>query len=76
MDVTGVRGDGYEEGIERTRAKLGHDRRSVQLAVKNDAKEDASGEIPQKELEILSNVDRCVGIFLYYCNNLPTYDIL
>lgn len=65
LDVTGVRGDGYEEGIERTRAKLGHDRRSVQLAVKNDAKGDPSGEIPQKELEILGNVDRYVGIFLF-----------
>ena len=58
LDVTGVRGDGYEEGIERTRAKLGHDRRSVQLAVKNDAKEEVTGEIPQKELEVLKNVDR------------------
>lgn len=58
LDVTGVKGDGYEEGIERTRAKLGYDRRSVQLAAMNDAKEAATGEIPKKELEILTSVDR------------------
>lgn len=70
LDVTGVRGDGYEEGIERTRAKLGHDRRSVQLAVKGDAKEDSFGEIPQKELDILQNVDRCV---LFSFLSVPNY---
>ncbi|KAI5118255.1 hypothetical protein M0805_008189 [Coniferiporia weirii] len=70
LDATGVKGDGYEEGIERTRAKLGHDRRSVQLAVMNDAKEAANGEIPQKELEILSKVDR-YGFFV-----IPSHDRL
>ena len=60
LDVTGVKGDGYEDGIERTRAKLGHDRRSVQLAAMNDARDKAVGEIAEKELKLLSNVDRYV----------------
>ena len=65
LDVTGVKGDGYEEGIERTRAKLGHDRRSVQLAAMNDAKEAATGEVPTKELELLTKVDRYVSHQIY-----------
>ncbi|THG98954.1 hypothetical protein EW145_g7345 [Phellinidium pouzarii] len=70
LEFTGVKGDGYEEGIERTRAKLGHDRQSVQLAVRGDAKEDNKGDIAQKELDILSNVDR-YGFFV-----VPSHDRL
>ena len=57
LDVTGVRGDGYEEGIERTRAKLGHDRLSVQLAAANGG----SGKEETKEIEMLRKLDRCVS---------------
>lgn len=58
LDVTGVRGDGYEEGIERTRAKLGHDhdRLSVQLAALNGGKEET------KEFEMLRTLDRWVHL--------------
>lgn len=56
LDVTGVRGDGYEEGIERTRAKLGHDRLSVQLA----ALAGESGGEESKEIEMLRKLDRYV----------------
>ena len=65
LDVTGVKGDGYEEGIERTRAKLGHDRRSVQLAVRNDARGDIRGELSDEEIQVLKSVDRYVLLFLF-----------
>ncbi|KAH8110681.1 RabGAP/TBC [Phellopilus nigrolimitatus] len=70
LDTTGVKGDGYEEGIERTRAKLGHDRQSVQLAAINDAKEEARGDVPTKELELLGSLDR-YGFFV-----VPSHDRL
>ncbi|KAL5494688.1 hypothetical protein ACEPAI_149 [Sanghuangporus weigelae] len=68
LDVTGVKGDGYEEGVERTRAKLGHDRRSVQIALRNDARGDITGELSDEELRLLENVDR-YGFF-----NTPSHD--
>ncbi|KAL5533665.1 hypothetical protein ACEPAG_125 [Sanghuangporus baumii] len=68
LDVTGVKGDGYEEGVERTRAKLGHDRRSVQLALRNDARGDITGELSDEELRLLGSVDR-YGFF-----NTPSHD--
>lgn len=64
LDVTGVKGDGYEDGIERTRAKLGHDRRSVQLAAMTDARDKTVGEIAEKELKLLGDVDRYVNVKL------------
>ncbi|KAL5519521.1 hypothetical protein ACEPAH_1204 [Sanghuangporus vaninii] len=68
LDVTGVKGDGYEEGVERTRAKLGHDRRSVQIALRNDARGDITGELSEEELRLLESVDR-YGFF-----NTPSHD--
>lgn len=61
LEVTGVKGDGYEEGVERTRAKLGHNRESVQLAAaRSEARGlgDEASDITQKELEILKSLDR------------------
>lgn len=59
LDASGVRGDGYEEGIERTRAKLGHDRRSVQMAAQNEARsENEERVISQKEMDMLKGLDR------------------
>lgn len=61
LEVTGVKGDGYEEGVERTRAKLGHNRESVQLAAAQSearALGDEASDITQKELEILKSLDR------------------
>ena len=68
LDVTGVKGDGYEDGVERTRAKLGHDRRSVQLAAMSDARDlrAADGEVAEKELRLLSCVDRFVFTPLHF----------
>ena len=63
LNVTGVRGDGYEEGVERTRAKLGHNRESVQLAAAQSEARIAGEEgvdITAKELEILKSLDRYV----------------
>lgn len=72
LDVTGVKGDGYEDGVERTRAKLGHDRRSVQLAAVNNAKDPVLSDIPEKELTVLSNVDRLVFPSSPLCSSLTS----
>lgn len=73
LEVTGVKGDGYEEGVERTRAKLGHNRESVQLAAaRSEARalgEEAS-DITQKELEILKSLDRYAVFSNHEAQNL------
>lgn len=60
LDVYGVKGDGFEDGVERTRAKVGGSRAS-QLNAEN-ALADASEkqhELNEKEIEILASLDRC-----------------
>jgi USP6 N-terminal-like protein len=54
-----VKGDGYEEGVERTRAKMGPSRNS-QLNAENALadKSEKMGELNPKEIETLSNLDR------------------
>lgn len=56
LEVSGVRGDGYEEGIERTRARLGSNRHS-QLTAEISAREKTKSLNP-KEFELLGAVDR------------------
>ena len=62
LDVSGVRGDGYEEGEELTRARLGSGRGNLPSPPPNTAKQLASEakELNKKEIEILSQLDRPV----------------
>jgi USP6 N-terminal-like protein len=59
LDVYGVKGDGYEEGIERTRAKLGDSPESQMTADSAlcDGTEKVQ-ELSPKELETLASLDR------------------
>ncbi|KAF9072722.1 rab-GTPase-TBC domain-containing protein [Rhodocollybia butyracea] len=71
LDVTGVKGDGYEEGVERTRARIG-DSRASQLhaeAALGDGTE-KSKELDPKEAQLLAAVDR-YGFF-----SSPSHDRL
>lgn len=61
LEASGVKGDGYEEGIERTRARIGTSR-SSQLqadAALGDGKE-KTRDLDEKEIQVLKSVDRCV----------------
>ena len=65
LEVVGVRGDGYAEGVERTRARVGSNRESGIRAL------EALGDIAEKkrdltprEIEILASLDRSVRIHL------------
>ncbi|GLB43592.1 putative protein with domain in Tre-2, BUB2p, and Cdc16p [Lyophyllum shimeji] len=71
LEASGVKGDGYEEGVERTRARVGPSRTS-QLnadAALGDGSE-KSRELDPKEIETLASVDR-YGFFA-----LPSHDRL
>ncbi|KDQ63081.1 hypothetical protein JAAARDRAFT_121149 [Jaapia argillacea MUCL 33604] len=71
LDMTGVKGDGYEEGVERTRARVGGSRMSELRAEQaiGDGTEKAQELTPQ-EIELLSSVDR-YGFFV-----IPSHDRL
>lgn len=59
LEASGVKGDGYEEGIERTRAKIGKNRQS-QLqadAALGDGME-KKRDLNVKEIQVLQSVDR------------------
>ena len=67
LEASGVKGDGYEEGIERTRARIGTSR-SSQLqadAALGDGKE-KTRDLDEKEIQVLKSVDRCV-----FSTNIP-----
>ncbi|KAL0951858.1 hypothetical protein HGRIS_008518 [Hohenbuehelia grisea] len=71
LEVSGVKGDGYEEGVERTRARVGTNRQSQKNA------EDALGDGSEKrqtlkpgEVELLRTLDR-YGFF-----SVPSHDRL
>jgi USP6 N-terminal-like protein len=71
LDITGVKGDGYEEGVERTRARIG-DSRSSQLnaeAAIGDGTEKTK-ELDPEEAQLLALVDR-YGFF-----SSPSHDRL
>lgn len=59
LEVCGVRGDGYEEGVERTRARVGGSRASELRAQEalGDADE-KTRELTPQEMGILSSLDR------------------
>jgi len=59
LEASGVKGDGYEEGVERTRARVGNSR-SSQLqadAALGDGQE-KKRDLDPKELQVLRSVDR------------------
>lgn len=59
LEVLGVKGDGYEEGVERTRARLGQSRASELMgesALGSDA--DKKRELSPQEVEMLASLDR------------------
>ncbi|KAJ4485562.1 rab-GTPase-TBC domain-containing protein [Lentinula aciculospora] len=71
LDISGVKGDGYEEGVERTRARIG-DSRASQLnaeAALGDGTEKTK-ELDPKEAQLLAVVDR-YGFF-----SSPSHDRL
>ncbi|KAJ3506344.1 hypothetical protein NLJ89_g6917 [Agrocybe chaxingu] len=59
LEASGVRGDGYEEGIERTRARVGNSRAS-QLEADSAIADgtEKKRDLDAKELQVLRNVDR------------------
>ena len=61
LEASGVKGDGYEEGIERTRARIGTSRTSQMQADQalGDEKE-KTRDLDEKEVQVLKSVDRCV----------------
>ncbi|KAA1471422.1 RabGAP TBC [Dentipellis sp. KUC8613] len=71
LDVLGVKGDGYEEGVERTRARVGSSRESALQAANALADEtEKKRELSQREVEMLASLDR-YGFF-----NTPSHDRL
>jgi USP6 N-terminal-like protein len=69
--MSGVKGDGFEEGVERTRARLGNNRQSEQRALNAiaDGSEKTKDLSPQ-EAELLASLDR-YGFF-----TTPSHDRL
>lgn len=61
LDQSGVRGDGYEEGVERTRARVGGSRQSELRAQEAIADEsEKTRDLTAQEIELLQSLDRCV----------------
>lgn len=59
LEVSGVKGDGYEEGIERTRARVGTSRLSqMQADAALGDGSDKKRELDMKEIQVLKTVDR------------------
>jgi hypothetical protein len=58
LDVSGVRGDGYEEGVELTRAKQGGT--TYLMSQPHDRGRGSASDLSPKELAVLASVDRCV----------------
>lgn len=59
LEMTGVKGDGYVEGIERTRARVGGNRKSELRA--EEAVDDGSEktrDLSPEELRTLASLDR------------------
>ena len=59
LDAQGVKGDGYEEGVERTRAKIGPSeasQRDAALAIADESEK--KRELTNQEILMLGNLDR------------------
>lgn len=61
LDLHGVKGDGYDEGVERTRARVGGSRASELRAIEALADEhEKSRDLTPQEIETLAGLDRYV----------------
>jgi hypothetical protein len=59
LEASGVKGDGYEEGIERTRARIGNSRLSqMQADAALGDGTDKKKDLDVKEIQVLQIVDR------------------
>ncbi|KAF9011173.1 rab-GTPase-TBC domain-containing protein [Cyathus striatus] len=71
LESSGVRGDGYEDGVERTRARVGASRASqLEASAAVADQNEKTRELSPKEIQLLSNVDR-YGFF-----SIPSHDRL
>ncbi|KAF5352808.1 hypothetical protein D9756_006087 [Leucocoprinus leucothites] len=71
LEVSGVKGDGYEEGVERTRARLGSNRQTQLTAeFAGGHGQDKAKDLDPREIELLASVDR-YGFF-----SVPSHDRL
>ncbi len=60
LEQCGVKGDGYEEGVERTRARVGGSRASEIRALQALGDEhEKSRELAPQEVQLLQSLDRC-----------------
>ena len=60
LDQCGVKGDGYDEGVERTRARVGGSRASEIRALQALGDEhEKSRELTPQEIQLLQSLDRC-----------------
>jgi hypothetical protein len=63
LEASGVRGDGYAEGVERTRARIGTSRASeIKAANAIGDPLEKKRELTSQELEMLSKLDRSVVV--------------
>ena len=71
LDVCGVRGDGIEEGVERTRARVGGSRQSELRAQEAlaDAQEKTRDLTPQ-EVTMLASLDRYATLLAVYVRSV------
>lgn len=71
LDVCGVRGDGIEEGVERTRARVGGSRQSELRAQEAlaDAQEKMRDLTPQ-EVTMLASLDRYATLLAVYVRSV------
>ncbi|KAF9566965.1 RabGAP/TBC [Agrocybe pediades] len=59
LEASGVKGDGYEEGVERTRARVGTSRTSqLQAEAALGDGQEKKKDLDEKEIQLLRNVDR------------------
>jgi len=59
LEASGVKGDGYEEGVERTRARVGTSRTSqLQAEAALGDGQEKKKDLDEKEIQVLRNVDR------------------
>lgn len=59
LEVSGVKGDGYEEGVERTRARIGTSRTSqLQAEAALGDGDEKKRSLEEKEIKLLRSVDR------------------
>lgn len=75
LEVSGVKGDGYEEGVERTRARVGTSRASqLQAEAALGDGHEKKRDLDSKEIQVLQSVDRYVhwlqNLYIFGLNRL------